>query len=206
MPKRTSDFDSWEQEKLSNPALAARYLSAILEQAPEQFAAGLGNVARAHQITSVAEQAGTARETLYRSLSDEGNPTWKMLSSVMKVLQVKFKGIEEDTITATPSGHSPSPVARVKRRRRSGASRNKQSYFATSGQLTLAFPMENANVVKAGKTVRLFQPSASAKLPSFSWIPDQQEKESTNLEFNAMLATMAQTTDASSQDSGRGWV
>ncbi len=207
MPKRTDDFNSWELEKLSDPALAARYLSALLEHAPEQFVAGLGNVARAHQIASVAEQAGTARETLYRSLSDEGNPTWKMLSSVMKVLQVKFVGVGEITVAANQSGHNQPTVAlaKAKKRRRTVASRINRSYSATSAQLTLAFPMENANVIKAGKVVRLSQPSASAQSTVFSWIlPCQQNKENASLEFNAMLATMAQTTDAAPDASG-GW-
>jgi len=204
MPKRTSDFSSWELVKLSDPILAARYLTAILEEAPEQFIAGVGNVARAHQITSVAEQAGTARETLYRSLSDEGNPTWKMLSAVMKVLQVKFKGIEETTIATGPSSHNPRAATRVMSHRRTGASQRKRSYSAISEQqLILAFPSENANAINAGTGTRLVQSSTPAKSSSISEImPSQQGSKEEPFVFNAMLANMEQTKDASS----RGWV
>jgi probable addiction module antidote protein len=204
MPKRTSDFSSWELEKLSDPVLAARYLTAVLEEAPEQFIAGVGNVARAHQITSVAEQAGTARETLYRSLSDEGNPTWKMLSAIMKVLRVKFKAIEETTIAAAHAGHNPRPATRVMSHRRTAASQRKRSSSAISEQqLTLAFPSESANAINAGAGTRLAQSSASAKSNSLiEIIPSPQERREENFVFNAMLASMEQAKDASS----RGWI
>lgn len=194
MPKRTDDFDSWQLEKLSDPARATRYLSTILEEAPEQFIAGLGNVARAHHISTVAEKAGTARETLYRSLSDEGNPTWKMLNSVMKVLQLKFIGIEQTTRASTEPRHNLS-ATRTARRRRTIASRSNRSYSSASTQLAFSFPAENANVIlKAGEANPLAQVSTLATYSAFSWAsPAQQPKEGGSaFELNAMLATINQ--------------
>ncbi len=43
----------------------------------------IGEVARAKGMTDLAREAGMSRESLYRALSEDGNP---QLSTVMKVL------------------------------------------------------------------------------------------------------------------------
>ena len=51
------------------------YLNAALEENdPKYFAKALGNAARAKGMTSVSEATGLGRQSLYKSLSDEGNP------------------------------------------------------------------------------------------------------------------------------------
>ena len=59
-------FDSWQQEKLANPALAARYLAGVSQEAPERFVAALHNVIRAQQ--PVAEQTAGARAALVEEI------------------------------------------------------------------------------------------------------------------------------------------
>jgi DNA-binding phage protein len=44
----------------------------------------LGDVARAKGMTQVAKDAGLSRESLYRTLSEEGNPS---LLTILKVLE-----------------------------------------------------------------------------------------------------------------------
>ena len=47
------------------------------------IAVALGDVARAKGMTKIAEKAGLGRESLYKSLSSEGNPRF---STVLKVV------------------------------------------------------------------------------------------------------------------------
>lgn len=172
MPKRTDDFDSWQLEKLSDPALAARYLSAVLENSPEQFVAALGTVARAHHISTIAEQAGTARETIYRSFSEEGNPGWKMLSAVMKALQVEFQGIKRRNAEHTPS----SPVQPKTAKRKAGS---KQSYLNAMGQNCFAFMTEPSAALpkNSGTIARTINRSSGISAGSYELIEMNQRRE-----------------------------
>jgi probable addiction module antidote protein len=65
----------------------AAYLDAWLEEAPEDIAGiarALGDIARARGMTQVARDAGLSRESLYRALSADGNPS---LATVLKVIK-----------------------------------------------------------------------------------------------------------------------
>jgi len=62
------------------------YLEATLEDTHGDRAAimkALGNIARSKGMAEVAEKTGLRRETLYRMLSEEGNPT---IDNFIKVL------------------------------------------------------------------------------------------------------------------------
>lgn len=64
----------------------AAYLDAWLDEFPDDvsgIARAIGDIARAKGMTQVAKDAGLSRESLYRALSQEGNPS---LSTVLKVL------------------------------------------------------------------------------------------------------------------------
>lgn len=50
------------------------------------IASALGVVARARGMTAIARKTGLAREQLYRSLSENGNPTLETTLAVMKAL------------------------------------------------------------------------------------------------------------------------
>ncbi|MET4694705.1 addiction module antidote protein [Endozoicomonas lisbonensis] len=50
------------------------------------IAKALGVVARAKGMSQVAEETGLSREQLYRSFSEQGNPTLKTTLAVMKAL------------------------------------------------------------------------------------------------------------------------
>jgi probable addiction module antidote protein len=76
---------------LTNPIEAASYLNAAMEDSLEMFLDALKDVAQAHQMSKVAKQAGVARESLYRSLSSQGNPTLEMLHSVLKALKLRIE-------------------------------------------------------------------------------------------------------------------
>lgn len=73
------------------------YLEAALEENdPAYFAKALGNVARAKGMSQIARDADLGRESLYKALSGEGNPTFATILKVAKALGLQFH------VTATP--------------------------------------------------------------------------------------------------------
>jgi probable addiction module antidote protein len=67
------------------------YLEAALEDGdPAVVTAALGDIARAKGMTSVAEAAGLGRESLYKSLSREGNPELSTVLRVVKALGLRL--------------------------------------------------------------------------------------------------------------------
>jgi probable addiction module antidote protein len=73
-------------DHLRSPEEMAAYLDAWFDEFPEDvsgIARAVGDIARAKGMTKVAKDAGLSRESLYRALSREGNPS---LSTILKVL------------------------------------------------------------------------------------------------------------------------
>jgi len=54
------------------------------------IAHAIGIVARARGMTRIADETGLAREALYRSFSEEGNPSLKSTLAVLKSLGFKL--------------------------------------------------------------------------------------------------------------------
>src|SRR6218665_1970269 len=80
-------------EHLRTPEERAASLDAWLEEAPDDaagIARALGNIARAKGMTQVAKDAGLSRESLYRALSAEGNPSFATVLKVARALGVKL--------------------------------------------------------------------------------------------------------------------
>jgi probable addiction module antidote protein len=80
---KTTPYDV--AEHLRTPEEMAAYLDAWLEEAPEDasgIARALGDIARAKGMTQVARDTGLSRESLYKALCADGNPS---LATVLKV-------------------------------------------------------------------------------------------------------------------------
>ena len=80
-------------EHLRTPEEMAAYLDAWFEEAPEDatgIARALGDIARAKGMSQVAKDAGLSRESLYRALSAEGNPSFATVLKVAKALGVRL--------------------------------------------------------------------------------------------------------------------
>ncbi len=80
-------------EHLRTPEEMAAYLDAWLEEAPEDaagIARALGDIARAKGMSLVAREAGLSRESLYRALSAEGNPSFATVLKVARALGVRL--------------------------------------------------------------------------------------------------------------------
>jgi probable addiction module antidote protein len=92
---RASQFDA--ADYIDSPEAIADYLSEAFESGDDKLIArALGTVARAKGMTEVANDTGLSRESLYRSLSEQGRPelatAMKVLDSFDMQLVVKPKG------------------------------------------------------------------------------------------------------------------
>ena len=88
---KTVPYDIAEQ--LRTPEEMAAYLDAWLEEAPDDaagIARALGDIARAKGMSQVARDAGLSRESLYKALSETGNPSFSTVLKVARALGVKF--------------------------------------------------------------------------------------------------------------------
>jgi probable addiction module antidote protein len=94
MPKRTSSYHSWLLGQLSDPKIAADYVDEAIKD----------NVAEARTMKKVATVADVSRETLYRTLSEEGNPTWKTLSALLAAVGLRVRIESEQEPAQTEPG------------------------------------------------------------------------------------------------------
>lgn len=102
----TESYDAFLQEELRDPELAAEYLTAAIEEgSAELFMIALRNVAEAHGgVGRIAEAAHLNRQTMYRTLSNEGNPTLSTLIAILSAvgLNLSFSPVTSTT-SATPA-------------------------------------------------------------------------------------------------------
>ncbi len=79
---------TWDTaEHLKTDEDAALYLDACFDEAGDDaafIAKALGNIARARGMSAISNETGLGRESLYKALSSEGNPS---LATVLKVTQ-----------------------------------------------------------------------------------------------------------------------
>ncbi len=76
---------------LDSDEALVEYLNVALEENdPKYFAKALGNVARAKGMSSVSEATGLGRQSLYRALSDDGNPRIDTLFRVLDALEIRL--------------------------------------------------------------------------------------------------------------------
>jgi len=88
---KTVPYDVAEQ--LRTPEEMAAYLDAWLTEAPDDaagIARALGDIARAKGMSGVARDAGLSRESLYKALSEKGNPSFATVLKVAKALGVRL--------------------------------------------------------------------------------------------------------------------
>ena len=63
------------------------YLDAASETGdPTLMQAAIGDVAKARGMGQIAEAAGVGRESLYKSLSKDGNPSFQTIAKVVQAL------------------------------------------------------------------------------------------------------------------------
>jgi len=96
---KTRNYQDDLIEALQDTEEAAEYLNAALEDGDhEVFLLALRNVAQARigGMANLAEATGLNRESLYKMLSEQGNPELNSLSLVLHALGLKFSvGVDD---------------------------------------------------------------------------------------------------------------
>ena len=95
MPKRTRKYEESLIEALKDPKEAAAYLNAHLEEAEEEdaeelFLMALRDVAKAYGMAEISERTDLGRESLYKTLSESGNPKMKTLWVLMDTIGLRL--------------------------------------------------------------------------------------------------------------------
>jgi probable addiction module antidote protein len=88
---KTVPYDVAEQ--LRTPEEMAAYLDAWLAEAPDDaagIARALGDIARAKGMSQVARDTGLSRESLYKALSESGNPSFATVLKIAKALGLRL--------------------------------------------------------------------------------------------------------------------
>jgi probable addiction module antidote protein len=86
-----SYVESLHQRLAEDPKYAASYLDAALEDGdPQVFLLALRDVAEARGVGKLAEEAKLNRESMYRMLSEKGNPRLSSLDAVLDALGLRL--------------------------------------------------------------------------------------------------------------------
>jgi probable addiction module antidote protein len=89
MAEKLTTYDP--AEDLTSDAAVATFMAEAFEtEDASHIAHALGVVARAKGMTQIATETGLSREQLYRSFSENGNPTLKTTIAVMKALGIEL--------------------------------------------------------------------------------------------------------------------
>ena len=70
------------------------YFEACLEEAGDDaafIAKAIGNIAKARGMTQLAKDTGLGRESLYKALSGEGNPSFTTILKVTRALGLQLR-------------------------------------------------------------------------------------------------------------------
>jgi probable addiction module antidote protein len=92
MKTRTTLWDAAEHLKTKDDMAA--YLACALEEGDAALiAAALGDIARAQGMTKIAKRTGLGRESLYKTLSKNGNPELATVLKVFDSVGLKLKAV-----------------------------------------------------------------------------------------------------------------
>lgn len=93
MSKQARDV-SYEQsllDDLKNPGEAAAYLDACMaDDDPAVFLLALRQVAKAHGMAALARKAHVGRESLYKTLSESGNPELRTINKLLQGMNLRL--------------------------------------------------------------------------------------------------------------------
>ena len=90
----TLKLRKWDSaEHLKTEEDIALYFEACLDEASDDaafIAKSLGTIARARGMTQLAKDTGLGRESLYKALSGEGNPSFATILKVTRALGLRL--------------------------------------------------------------------------------------------------------------------
>ena len=90
---------AWDvAEHLDTPEAIAAYLEAAFDDGdPALISAVIGDVARAYGMTQLARETGLSRESLYRALSEGGNPSFSTVLKILRIFGVRLEARPMET-------------------------------------------------------------------------------------------------------------
>jgi len=96
---KNKNYQEWLLEKLKDHDEAVAYLNAALEESlkgdeesQHLFLIAIRNVAEAQGgVGNLAKKTGIGRESLYKTLSEKGNPKWHTLVSLVIALGLNLR-------------------------------------------------------------------------------------------------------------------
>jgi probable addiction module antidote protein len=91
MKKNSKPYRQGLDERLLDGDYAAEYLTAAAEEGKEELLLALRDLARAHGMSRVAKQAQVGRESLYKTLSSNGNPGLDTLLTLLSAVDLKLQ-------------------------------------------------------------------------------------------------------------------
>ena len=101
MTKNTRPFDELLAEMLDSPEAIAGYLDEALATGTEaDFLLAVKNVAKLTGMTHLAEQTGLSRESMYKTLSETGNPKLDTLSLILHHLGLRLSVTPDESRAA----------------------------------------------------------------------------------------------------------
>ena len=115
MPKQKTVTHPWDITRyLESDEAIIVYLDAALdEDDPALLAAALGDVARAKGMTFIARETGLGRESLYKTLSPEGNPEFGTVQKIVRSLGLKLQvssAEEQPPVSTQHAGGAAVPI------------------------------------------------------------------------------------------------
>jgi len=100
MDSKTAPFDA--AEVLDTEDAIEEFVAAAFEtEDPAFIARALGTVARARNMSKLADEIGMSRPALYRALSGKGNPEFATIAKVMRALGLKLAPVKALSEPAT---------------------------------------------------------------------------------------------------------
>jgi len=92
---KSLQLEKWNSaELLKTEEDMALYLEACFEEAGDDAAfisKALGTIARSKGMTQLARKTGLGRESLYKALSGDGNPSFATILKVTRALGIKLR-------------------------------------------------------------------------------------------------------------------
>ena len=88
----TRELKDWDvADYLTSEARISAYLKEVFDDGdPALIASAIGAVARAKSMTKIAKDTKLGRESLYKTLSAEGNPSFSTIIKVLDSLGLKL--------------------------------------------------------------------------------------------------------------------
>lgn len=93
---RDASFDDYLIKTMKDPAEAAAYIEAVMEQDdPATLLVALRQIAKAHGMAEVARRADVGDKMLFKALSAEGNPTLTTVHKVLHAMGLRLSVVPE---------------------------------------------------------------------------------------------------------------